>query len=68
MLTKAVKVIGVDLYPPPHDTVPPNCFFEVDDISVRTSHSRNSHIKQLLMRGRNNGPGSINSILCMLVP
>lgn len=26
-------VYGVDLYPPPHKFVPPNCIFELDDVS-----------------------------------
>jgi hypothetical protein len=32
-LTRLVTVHGVDLYPPPATWVPPNCIFEVDDIT-----------------------------------
>lgn len=32
MLTGVVTVYGVDLFPPPHQWVPPNCVLEANDI------------------------------------
>ena len=33
ILTGVVLVYGVDLFPPPQQWVPPNCIFEVDNIT-----------------------------------
>lgn len=47
----SVTVRGVDLYPPPHQCVPPNCIFEVDDITKEWNWKEQFdliHIRQLL--------------------